>query len=113
MLFNREELPNEVPFESNQFNEAELNGVGELNDRNFCHQGMHHMQGCMPTPIIEPVRVHCVERNFVHNVPHICPVHTKIINNHVYQHTFTPRHTCSEENRVQHIKSGSCEPFGC
>jgi len=119
MLFNQEQFGNEVPFEENQFNETPLMGEQAFDERNMCHQGMypHHMhqgqgQGCMQ-PIVEPVKVCYVQRNFEHMVPHICPVHTRIINNHIYRHTFTPNYTCSEENRVQHAYCGSCNQFGC
>ena len=33
-------------------------------------------------------------------VPHICPIHTHVINRHIYNHTYTPEYTTSEENQV-------------
>lgn len=51
-------------------------------------------------PIIEPGRERIINRTFIHNVPHICPINTRIINNHVYKHTYTPKYTCCEENHV-------------
>ena len=51
-------------------------------------------------PIIEPMQERIVNKTIVHQVPHICPINTRIINNHVYKHTYCPRYTCCVENRV-------------
>lgn len=42
---------------------------------------------------------------------HVCPIHTRIINHHVYKHTYRPSYTCSEENTVSNIQCGSCCQF--
>ena len=42
---------------------------------------------------------------------HVCPINTKIINNHIYRHTYQPRYTCSEENVVSNVQCGSCCNF--
>lgn len=42
---------------------------------------------------------------------HVCPIHTRIINHHVYKHTYRPEYTCSEENTVSNIQCGSCCQF--
>lgn len=42
---------------------------------------------------------------------HTCPIHTRIINHHVYKHTYRPVFTCSEENTVSNIQCGSCCQF--
>lgn len=62
----------------------------------------------METPVIEPGRERIVNRTFIHNVPHICPINTRIINNHVYKHTYQPRYTCCEENTCTNVQCGSC-----
>ena len=62
-------------------------------------------------PIIEPGRERIVNRTFVHEVPHVCPINTRIINNHIYRHTYQPRYTCCEENVVQEQQCGSCCQF--
>ena len=59
-------------------------------------------------PIVEPGRERIVNRTFIHDVPHICPINTRIINNHIYRHTYQPRYTCCEENRVCEQQCGSC-----
>ena len=42
---------------------------------------------------------------------HVCPIHTHIINKHIYNHSYTPEYTCSEENQVCNIDNGPCCKF--
>lgn len=67
--------------------------------------------GIVNSPIIEPGRERIVNRTFVHEVPHVCPINTRIINNHIYRHTYQPRYTCCEENVVTQQQCGSCCNF--
>lgn len=60
------------------------------------------------SPIMEPAITNCVEKEFYHEVPHVCPFHTHVINKHIYKHTYTPQYTCSEENQVINMDCGSC-----
>lgn len=62
-------------------------------------------------PIMEPVINNCVEREFCHEVKHVCPIHTHVINKHIYNHTYTPEYTCSEENQVINNDPGCCSKF--
>ena len=62
-------------------------------------------------PVSEGVQQRVINRTFVHDVPHTCPIHTRIINHHVYRHTYRPVYTCSEENTVSNIQCGSCCQF--
>ena len=57
------------------------------------------------------VRERVINRTFVHDVPHSCPIHTRIINHHVYRHIYKPVYTCSEENTVSNVQCGSCSQF--
>ena len=52
-----------------------------------------------------------IHRTYVHEVPHTCPIHTKIVNHHVYKHTYRPEYTCSEENVCSNVQCGSCSQF--
>lgn len=70
--------------------------------------GFQQSMGDMMAPVIEPGRERVVNRTFVHEVPHICPINTRIINNHVYKHTYQPRYTCCEENTCTNVQCGSC-----
>ena len=54
----------------------------------------------MEGQVIEPTINKCIEKEFYHEVPHICPVHTHTINKHIYNHTYKPQFTCSEESQV-------------
>lgn len=59
---------------------------------------------CMPQdPIYECPVEKCIQKDYMHEVVHIIPVHTNIINNHIYKHTYVPEFTCSEENICTNI----------
>lgn len=62
-------------------------------------------------PIVEPVINKCVEKEFCHEVQHVCPIHTHVINRHVYNHVYTPQYTTSEENQVINNDNGNCCGF--
>ena len=62
-------------------------------------------------PVVEPGRERVVQRNIVHEVKHVCPINTRIINNHIFRHTYQPRYTCCEENVVTNQQCGSCCQF--
>ena len=54
----------------------------------------------MCSPVYECPEERCVHREIIHEVPHIKPINTRIINHHIYRHTYTPCYTCTEENEV-------------
>ena len=56
------------------------------------------MAGGVQRPIIEPMQERIVNRTIVHEVPHVCPMRTKIVNHHVFKHTYQPSYSCCEEN---------------
>ena len=84
-----------------------------MNENYAYNMGMPNqpMMGDMMSPIVEQGRERVINRTFVHEVPHICPINTRIINNHVYRHTYQPRYTCCEENIVTNEQCGSCCGF--
>ena len=69
------------------------------------------MMGSYKSPMVETPQERVVHRNFVHEVPHVCPINTRIINHHIYRHTYQPRYTCCEENVVTNEQCGSCCQF--
>ena len=81
-----------------------------MNDNFMTSQMMMQqpMMGSVMSPIIEQGQERIVNRTFVHEVPHVCPINTRIINNHIYRHTYQPRYTCCEENVVTNEQCGSC-----
>ena len=62
-------------------------------------------------PVTDPGVTNCVEREFYHEVPHVIPVHTHVINKHIYNHTYRPEYTCSEECQVINNECGRCNNF--
>ncbi len=66
------------------------------------------MMGTTQAPIIEPVRERVVNRTIEHVVPHVCPVRTRIVNHHVFKHTYQPSYSCCEENVCENVQCGSC-----
>ena len=75
------------------------------------YQINYGMDQCCNTPIMEPMQEKCVHRTIMHEVNHVCPIRTKIINHHVYRHTYRPEYSCCEENVVSNIDNGGCSCF--
>jgi hypothetical protein len=73
---------------------------------NCCNQRVDNCR-----EIVEPTITKCIEKEFYHEVPHVCPIHTHVINRHIYKHTYTPQYTCSEENQVINDDCGSCANY--
>ena len=69
------------------------------------------MGGCTMPEVTECVKERQIHRTICHTVPHVCPVHTRIINHHVYKHVYRPCYTCSEENVVVNEDPGCCNMF--
>lgn len=66
---------------------------------------------CPPSQVMEQPIQRCVTRDICHEVQHICPIDTKVINNHVFRHNYVPCFTCSEANVSSHVHTGSCCDF--
>ena len=84
--------------------------------RNCCNRQMTigmMPQGncCMEQQVIEPTITKCVEKEFYHEIPHVCPIHTHVINKHIYKHTYTPQYSCSEECQTVNLDCGKCSGF--
>ncbi|MEG0799185.1 MAG: hypothetical protein RSG51_02040, partial [Bacilli bacterium] len=60
------------------------------------------------SPVYECPCERVVHRQFCHEVPHICPVKTRICNHHIYKHTYTPCYTCCEENDITNVNENKC-----
>lgn len=69
------------------------------------------MMGCPMPPVYECPQERVVNRDFVHNVDHIVPINTRIINHHIYRHTYTPCYTCCEENVCSNVYDGCPNQF--
>ncbi len=66
------------------------------------------MPGVVCPPIYECPRETVCHRYICHEVPHIMPCNTRIINHHIYRHTYTPTYSCCEENEVQNVYERRC-----
>lgn len=67
--------------------------------------------GTVQGPIMEPMRERQVHRTIMHEVQHVCPIRTRVINHHIYRHTYRPSYSCCEENVCSQIQCGSCCNF--
>ena len=67
--------------------------------------------GCVCPPVMECPKERQIHRQIIHEVPHVCPVNTRIINHHIYRHTYSPLYTCNEENECSNMYEGSCNQF--
>ena len=66
------------------------------------------MGGCMAMPVYECPEEKVCHRYICYEVPHIKPCNTRIINHHIYRHTFTPQYTSCEENVVENVFDNRC-----
>lgn len=115
-MFNNTGMRQNTPFDGdidiNINNTTSNMNMNENTNTNFnMNSNDGFVMGEMSQPIIEPGRERCVQRNIYHEVRHVCPINTKIINNHIYRHTYQPRYTCSEENIITNQQCGSCCNF--
>ncbi len=65
--------------------------------------GCPTMPGVVCAPVYECPQEKCIHKQIVHEVPHIMPINTRIINHHIYRHTYSPCYTCTEENEVCNV----------
>lgn len=78
-------------------------------DNNIMNENMGH--NCCEAPIYEAPEEKVCHRYICYNVPHIKPCNTRIINHHVYKHTFMPCYTSCEENVYENVYEQRCRPF--
>lgn len=85
--------------------------IGMMGDQCCCQAPTAPACGMVLPPVYECGKERQIHRNIIHEVPHICPVNTRIINHHIYKHTYSPCYTCCEENVVCNVHEGSCCNF--
>lgn len=77
------------------------------NEMDYNYAGMNQGGSCpignTCPPIYECPMTKVCERVIVHDVPHVMPINTKIINRHVYRHTFTPVFSCEECDTCENV----------
>lgn len=69
------------------------------------------MPGMVCSPVYECPQERVIHREIMHEVPHVCPINTRIVNHHIYRHTYSPCYTCCEENEICNINQGCCNNF--
>lgn len=100
----------------NYYNEAktsetEINNIYEGAMPNNTMTGgcpSSNMMGCPQAPIYECPQERVCHRYICYDVPHIMPCNTRIINHHIYKHTFVPEYTCCEENVCENVYGPRC-----
>lgn len=99
--------------DTSMFQEAQVNPTTE----NYMNMGemapMGGMGCCQPQammcpPIMECPQVRCCHRVINYEVPHIIPCHTKMINHHIYKHTYQPCYSYSEEDETSEVYEPRC-----
>ncbi len=99
-------------FEFNQDTTSFDNGMGMNMGMNntCCDMGNMGMptQTMMCPPIQECPQERVCHRYMCYEVPHIMPCNTRIINHHIYRHTYTPCFTSCEENVVSNVYDRKC-----
>ena len=111
MFYNDEICREDVDINITNQNTNINENMNSMNINEPQNYNMPIQQSNMMAPIIEPGRERIINRTFIHDVPHICPINTRIINNHIYRHTYQPRYSCCEENVVTNEQCGSCCDF--
>ena len=61
-------------------------------------------------PIMEPPIENCIQKDIIHEVEHICPINTKVINNHIFKHVYIPQYSCCEEDVYTNVDECGCMP---
>lgn len=83
-------------------------------DYNYASMGMPNccpMDPCMPTmcpPVYECPQERVCHRTINYEVPHMIPCHTRMINHHVYHHSYTPCYSYSEEDEYSNVYGNRC-----
>lgn len=67
-----------------------------------------HCCGNMCPPVMECPQERVCHRQICYDVPHIIPVNTRIVNHHIYRHTYQPCFTCTMEDEVCNVYDNHC-----
>jgi len=67
-----------------------------------------NMGSCPMMPVYECPEERVCHRYICYDVPHIKPCNTRIINHHVYRHSFMPCYTSCEEDVVENVFDRKC-----
>lgn len=76
--------------------------------QNTCDIKPEVLPGMECQPVMECPCERVCHREICHHVPHVVPINTKIVNHHIYKHTYSPCYTCCEENEISNIYERKC-----
>ncbi len=82
-----------------------------MNVMNSMPYGSCPMPNCAPTmcpPVYECPQERVCHRTINYEVPHMIPCHTRMINHHVYHHSYTPCYSYSEEDEYSNVYGNRC-----
>ena len=91
-----------------EYNETNYDGNMSNMSGSCCNMEYMQPQNMMCQPIQECPQERVCHRYMCYEVPHIMPCNTRIINHHVYRHTYTPYYTTCEENVVSNVYDRNC-----
>ncbi len=91
-----------------EYNEMSYDNGSMSAGMNQCDMGCMPQQSMMCQPIQECPQERVCHRYINYEVPHIMPCNTRIINHHIYRHTYTPCFTSCEENVVSNVYDRKC-----
>lgn len=92
--------------ETPDYNNMKMNEMSGMMDMGM--MGCCQLQPMMCQPIMECPQVRYCHRVINYEVPHIMPCHTKMINHHVYRHTYQPCYSYSEEDVCSEVYEPRC-----
>lgn len=90
-----------------QGNQGMMNDCGMMGGFD-CGMMSRPEMGCAAMPVYECPQERVCHRYVCYEVPHIMPCNTRIINHHVFRHTYRPEFTCCEENVCENVFDQRC-----
>lgn len=88
--------------------EMSYDSSATMNMGNCCDMNGMPQQMMMCPPVQECPQERVCHRYICYEVPHIMPCNTRIINHHIYRHTYSPCYTSCEENVVSNVYDRKC-----
>lgn len=99
-------------FRNRDCGKQEMDMGVQMNENMYAQMNMmdggESYPGVVCPPVYECPQERVCHRYICHEVPHIKPCNTKIVNHHIYRHTFTPCYSCCEENVVSNVYDNNC-----
>lgn len=92
-------------------NETMNNNMNMNNSMMAPNMAMCQPQSNMCPPVMECPQERVCHKETCYEVPHIIPINTRIINHHIYRHTYQPLYTCTMEDEVSNVYDNNCGGF--